>query len=205
LREYFSENRERVFFSRQIEVFNEDHYFHWITNRAVRDLVEQGEIVVETRPTSVGGTLNLLWHRSFRYYKRPAARVLSLVEEYANSNIGIALGLQGELMVLEGLAMKQFVLTGRETREHHGNVWRATDHNLDFIVERDGIGYGVEVKNTLPYIELEELRVKVQMCAFLGLRPLFVVRMMPVTWMHEVQMAGGFVLTMKWQLYPWGA
>lgn len=34
LRRFFDENRERVFFSRQIEVQNESQYFHWITNRA---------------------------------------------------------------------------------------------------------------------------------------------------------------------------
>jgi hypothetical protein len=38
LREFFQNNRETVFFSRQLEVLYEDTYFHWITNRAIRDL-----------------------------------------------------------------------------------------------------------------------------------------------------------------------
>jgi hypothetical protein len=32
LREFFLNNRETVFFSRQLEVLQEDSYFHWITN-----------------------------------------------------------------------------------------------------------------------------------------------------------------------------
>ena len=38
LREFFQNKREAVFFSRQLEVLNEDKFFHWITNRAIRDL-----------------------------------------------------------------------------------------------------------------------------------------------------------------------
>jgi hypothetical protein len=38
IREFFKDNREQVFFSRQLEVLNEQVYFHWITNRARVDL-----------------------------------------------------------------------------------------------------------------------------------------------------------------------
>ncbi len=40
---FFEEHREQVFFSRQIEVQNEDRYFHWVTNRALRELVDMGD------------------------------------------------------------------------------------------------------------------------------------------------------------------
>ncbi|MGH9243844.1 MAG: hypothetical protein ACRD29_05920 [Acidimicrobiales bacterium] len=59
------------------------------------------------------------------------------------------------------------------------------------------------MKNTLGYMDQREMRVKVRMCEHLGIRPVFVVRMMPKTWIYEVQSAGGFVLVLKWQLYPW--
>ena len=42
LEEFFEKNRDKVFFSRQIEVQNEDKYFHWVTNRALRGLRETG-------------------------------------------------------------------------------------------------------------------------------------------------------------------
>jgi hypothetical protein len=42
LERFFDAHREAVFFSRQIEVQHEDRWFHWITNRALRDLVKDG-------------------------------------------------------------------------------------------------------------------------------------------------------------------
>jgi hypothetical protein len=67
LRQFFDEHREEVFFSRQIEVQNENVYFHWITNRAIRELVDEGVIHSEVRRLRTGGTIKLLWHRSYRF------------------------------------------------------------------------------------------------------------------------------------------
>lgn len=53
LRAFFDDHREEVFFSRQIEVQNEHKYFHWVTNRALRDLVDQEIILTETRELKV--------------------------------------------------------------------------------------------------------------------------------------------------------
>lgn len=126
-----------------------------------------------------------------------------MVEEYANPNIGGAVGLHGEFMVLEGFARFQFVMHGRNTREYSGRSWVETDHNLDFIFERDGAAYGVEVKNTLGYMDYKEFQTKIRLCHFLGLQPVFVARMLPRSWMHELITAGGFGLVLKYQLYPW--
>jgi hypothetical protein len=204
LRPFFEEHKDRVFFSRQLEVQNEDRYFHWITNRAIRDLESEGLIKTEVRKLPRAGTIKLLWHRSFRYYKREASRIIALVDEYANPNISEFIGLQGEIMVLEAFARYQFVTQGREMNSFREQVWRDSDHDLDFIFERDGIAYGVEVKNTLGYMDYEEFQVKIRLCAHLNLRPLFVVRMFPRSWMYELINAGGFGLILKYQLYPWG-
>jgi len=204
LRPFFEQHRERVFFSRQLEVQNEDRYFHWITNRAIRDLEAEGLIKSEVRKLPRAGTIKLLWHRSYRYYKREATRLVELVNDYANPNISEFIGLQGEIMVLDAFARCQFVTQGREMNSFRGETWRESDHDLDFIFERDEIAYGVEVKNTLGYMDYEEFRLKIRLCAHLRLRPLFVVRMFPRSWMHELINAGGFGLILKYQLYPWG-
>ena len=78
-----------------------------------------------------------------------------------------------------------------------------TAHNLDFIFERDGLTYGVEVKNTLGYMNDREFKTKIAMCVELGIKPVFAVRMIPKTWVREVVEAGGFALILKYQLYPW--
>jgi len=203
LRGFFETHRDEVYFSRQLEVQREDEYFHWITNRAVRELREDGFIRGEIRQLSTGSPISLLWHRGNRYYRRKAIRVLRLVEQYADPNVGAVVGLHGEMMVLEAFARCQFVMQGRNTRQFGQKVWTETDHNLDFIFERDGRGYGVEVKNTLAYMKYEEFRLKVRLCRFLGLRPIFAARMMPKTWIFELNEAGGYAMILKYQLYPW--
>ena len=204
LRAFFEQHRDRVFFSRQLEVQNEDRYFHWVTNRAIRDLEAEGLINSEVRKLPRAGTIKLLWHHNQRYYKREASRLIALVDEYANPNISEFIGLQGEMMVLDAFARCQFVTQGREMNRFGSEVWKETEHDLDFIFERDGISYGVEVKNTLGYMDYEEFQIKIRLCRHLGLRPLFVVRMFPRSWMHELITAGGFGLIFKYQLYPWG-
>jgi hypothetical protein len=203
LRDFFEQNREQVFFSRQLEVVHENDYFHWITNRALRELRDEGFILGETRPLSTGGSINLLWHRGYRFHRRSARRMVALVEEYADPNIGGAVGLHGEFMVLEGFARCEFVMRGRNTREYAGKVWTGTGHNLDFIFEKEGQAYGIEVKNTLGYMDYEEFQTKIRLCEFLGIRPVFAARMLPRTWINELIKAGGYGLIMKYQLYPW--
>ncbi|MGH9049514.1 MAG: hypothetical protein ACRDY4_07295 [Acidimicrobiia bacterium] len=203
LERLFDVHRERVFFSRQLEVRYEAEWFHWVTNRALRELVAREAIRNEVRPLATGGSVTLMWHRSYRYYRREASRLMSLVEEYADPNIGAALGLHGESMVLEGFARKQFVMHGKNTRSFSGRTWARTGHDLDFIFERDRVGYGVEVKNTLGYMDHEELQIKIELCQELGVSPVFAVRMLPKSWTKEVIDAGGFALILKYQLYPW--
>jgi hypothetical protein len=58
------------------------------------------------------------------------------------------------------------------------------------------------VKNTLGYMPHDELVTKIAMCKALGLKPVFAVRMLPKSWIQEVVASGGFVLILKWQLYP---
>ena len=199
----FDNHPQQVFFSRQLEVQHEGRFFHWITNRALRELAARGAIKSETRSLAHGGRITLMWHRGHRYYRRDATQVVKLVEEYANPNIGGALGLHGEAMILEGFARKQFVMHRRETGSFGSQTWSKTAHDLDFIFERDGIAYGVEVKNTLGYMDHDELAVKIEMCQHLGLRPVFAVRMLPRSWVYEIACAGGFALIFKFQLYPW--
>ena len=203
LTDFFELNRQHVYFSRQLEVQFERQYFHWITNRALRDLESRGNILSERRRLASGGTVKLVWHKGYRYYKREAARVVELVNEYSDPNIGAALGLQGEAMVLEGFARIEFVMKGRNTNSYQGRNWVETGHDLDFIFERDGRGYGVEVKNTLGYMDRIEFETKIRLCRSLGVRPVFAVRMLPKSWMNDLIISGGFGLILKYQLYPW--
>ncbi len=182
---------------------HEDEFFHWISNRALKELIDGGRIHAEIRPLATGGSIKLLWHPSYRYYKRAAKRVIEIVEEYANPNIGAALGLHAEMLILEGFARNEFVMKGRDSRTYGNNKWTETEHDLDFIFVRDSVAYGVEVKNKLGYMDYDELKIKIRLCIKLGIKPLFVVRMIPGHWIYEISRAGGFALILKYQLYPW--
>jgi hypothetical protein len=200
---FFEKHGESVFFSKQIEVIHENDFYHWLTNRALRALVDKGVLRTEPRELRTGTVINLLWHRGNRYYKRAAAALVALVDEYSDPNVGGASGLHGEAMVLEGFARHQFVMRARDVNDYGGRKWPETEHNLDFVFERDRLAYGIEVKNTIKYMDEKELEVKIRMSQFLGLTPVFVCRMLPRPWILDLVDVGGFALILRWQLYPW--
>jgi hypothetical protein len=203
LTEFFDARPAQVFFSRQVEVLFERRFFHWVTNRALRELASQGFLRTEVRPlAAAGGSVHLYWHHRYRYPKRDANRVVGLINDYSGHPMGHAVGWQGEQLVLEGFARNRFVLIGRNVNALDSATWTESAHNMDLAVERDGLRYGIEVKNTLPYMDHKELDVKIRLCAHLGITPVFVVRMLPKTWINEVRLAGGFSLILEWQLYP---
>jgi len=139
-----------------------------------------------------------------RYWKRRAEEIRKLVATYSDSTFTTALGHHGELMFDAALPTGGFMPRGRKVRAYAGNEWTMSAHDLDRVFERDGVSYGTEIKNTLDYIPIGELVVKLRMCAHLSLRPLFIVRMAPRSYIEMVRRAGGFTLVFKYQLYPHG-
>lgn len=202
LRAFFDEHRDRVFSSRQVEVEFEDRYFHWITHRALKLLAEAGAIGLEQRTLAHGAPINFVWHRSNRYTRRQIKEVQSLVEQYSHPDFTAALGNTAELLVSDGFGRFGFLQRGRNAREYNGRRWTESEHNLDFLFERDGRVYGIEVKNTLPYITDKELAIKLKLCAYLDVKPVFVVRAMPRIWIMDIARRGGFTLVLKYHLYP---
>jgi hypothetical protein len=200
---YFEDNPDRVFYSRQLEVLFEREYFHWVTNRAVRRLIAEGRVRTEARRLTTGSELKLVWNRKYRFYKRAADEVFRLVDQYTVAATDGALGLQGEHLVLAAFARQKFVLVAEESKTYREETWNDTNHDLDFIFERDGVGYGVEVKNTLGYLDLEEFIVKVRLSRHIGVIPIFAVRALPKTWAHALVQAGGYAMIMRYQFYPW--
>lgn len=203
LQSHFVDFPDKVFFSRQLEVLFEREFFHWITNRALRRLIDQGVVATEARPMDTGSEVKLVWNRKFRFYKRTAEATFDLVNRYSVAATDGTLGMQGEHLVLAAFARRQYVLMGEEVSAYRDAKWTETNHDLDFIFEKNGVGYGLEVKNMLGYMEVQEFVVKTRMALHLGLRPVFVVRAMPETWIAALAKVGGFALVMGYQFYPW--
>lgn len=202
IEKYFKENKDAVVYSRVLEVRLEDDFFHWITNRAMNELVEEGELKKEPRKLSTGTPVNIVYKKENRYYKRSANRIMKLAEEYNRPEITSEIGERGELLVQDGFARFGFLQTGREANKYNGKEWTETAHNIDFIFERDGKTYGVEVKNELGYMDKDEIDTKIRLCKHLEIIPVFVVRMFPKSWIDEIRQKGYFSLIMKYQLYP---
>jgi hypothetical protein len=82
-----------VYYGRQLEVKFEKKYFHWITNRVLRQLVSEKFILTESKNLKWGGNVNLYWHKSNRYFKREANKVINLIERYSVDKIGSSIGM----------------------------------------------------------------------------------------------------------------
>ena len=204
LKKFFAENPDKAFYQRQLQIIFEGPFFHWITARALAELAEEGFIACDKLPFGDKGSIAIYRAKSHRYWKRQANEIVELVSRFSTESFTHALGAHGEQMVDAALPTAGFLPKGKNVRSYKGNQWTETGHDLDRIFERDGVGWGTEIKNTLGYIGRYELQVKVQMCRQLGLRPLFIVRMAPKSYINEVAVAGGFTLVLKYQLYPFG-
>ena len=206
IQKLFEANPDEVFYSRQVAVLLEAEYFHWITTKALSELVDEGRLRCDRFPLNEPGNLVLNIYRlpKNRYWKRRANQVYKLVRGYSDPRFTRALGRHGELMF--GAAMPNIGMQplAKNTRSYKGKTWKVTEHDLDRIFELDGIGYGVEIKNTLRYIPTGELDAKLKMCKFLDLTPLFIVRFAPKSYVHKINQMGGFALIFKYQLYPYG-
>ncbi len=204
LKEFFSRESESVFYQRQLQVMFEGKYFHWITVRALSELVQEGILATEVMPLPQIGRIAFYRPVGYRYWKRDADEVVKLVSRFSESSFTYALGAHGETMFDAALPTVGFMPKGRKVRSFGAAEWRETKHDLDRVFERDSIAYGTEIKNTLSYIERDEMEIKVRMCKDLGLRPLFIVRYAPKSYVNFVREEGGFTLIFKYQLYPFG-
>jgi len=202
--DFFTQNREEVFYERQITVIFERYYFHWITVKALLELAAGGSINSQMLELVPGVPIRFFWARGNRYWKRQAGRVTNLVRRFSENSFIHAIGFQGELLVDAALPLAGFAQVARNVRSFGDKAWVASGHNLDRIVEREGIFYGVEIKNTLPYIPRDEFRIKLEMCKYLGLTPLFVSRMAPKNYNYEIIQRGGVSWILGTQFYPFG-
>lgn len=201
MEKFFQPDTTRVYYGRQLEVLVERNFFHWITKKALNELAQEGQISGDHIGTDTF-VAHLYWPKRHRYPRRQMGEILELINAFSDNTFTRALGLTGETLLDASMARIGFRVLDQNVRAWEGRDWTATAHNLDRLVARDGILYGVEVKNTLGYIEREELRIKIEICRTLGAIPLFIFRSAPKTYIHRINLAGGFALLHADQFYP---
>lgn len=200
----FENNPTAVFYGRQIEVILEKTYFHWITHKALRELTNEGLVATDLRITAGSNKLRLYWSKRNRYPKRAAAALVKQVEKHSDPELTRAIGSHAESLFGLAAAREGFKLYGPSIRAFRGKAWERTEHDLDWIFERDGLGWGVEIKNTWAYIDRAEMHVKIELCRHLGVKPLFIMRWAPKSYVELIRQGGGFGLLYETQLFPLG-
>jgi hypothetical protein len=211
------ERPREIFYLGQLEVMFEERRFlrtpwgmrapfHWITSKALSQLNAEGRIASDRDPLITPGLnpMRFFHAKAHRDWRRQAREMHALMEEMSRPEFNQGVGTIAEIMFDSALS-EYFNVAGRETNEWQGRRWTATNENLDRIyVHRDGTAYGCEMKNTLPYIEQGEFERKVEMCSFLGVRPLIIARELPEIYIQRLARRGGFGLVYRNQLYPPG-
>lgn len=198
---------ERVYFQRQLEVIHEKSFFHWVTDRAIRELSGEGKIAIHWYPISVGGhrdKLKMITLRTNRYFKTEAKAIASLVEEYSAAEVTRDMGYWCQELFKVAYARHDFKLLAEDVNEFEGKKWEKSGKDLDFIVEKNGKRFGCEVKNTLGYIEKAEMEEKLEMCHFFGVVPIFILRYSPTVWNNEIFEKKGLVQIFETQVFSPG-
>jgi hypothetical protein len=200
---FFDDFPQSLFYSTQIATLLEREFFHWITGKA---LLEMGNLrQIQRSSVRIGEqVVNFYAHRKYRYIRRELKTKVAVLNRIFDSEFTHAVGRHGELMFDAALGRIGFWAKMRDTTSWDGKSWVKTAHNLDRIITRDGVAYGVEIKNTQNYIPHNELLTKISLCKFLGVKPLFIMRFAPKSYVYEIGRNGGFALPFEHQLYPWG-
>ena len=204
LMKFFDENKDTVFYLKQLQVLFEKPFFHWVTARALYALDDDGLVGSEITSSEGGTRVRLFFRRGYRYRRRQASRLLEIIDEMSKPEVGEACGEQADVLFYNALMGRRFLAYGQDIREFRGTVWEETERDLDFIIERDDVAYGCEVKNRWDYISRDELELKLRMCAHLGVRPLFIMRASPKTYNKMIIDQGGYTLIFVAHLYAFG-
>lgn len=185
---------------KQIQVlFERRNYWHWVTDRAITSLLEEGFLKKVKKDNTI-----FVMRSDVRYYTRKINKRIQLIHSYSDPYVSKGYGVYAEDLFRMTLETKGFHTLSKNTNEYEDLKWEKTDHNLDFIIEKNGIVYGVEIKNTLDYMERDEFNIKLEMCEFFDIIPLWILRNAPGLQFMAMKLRGGFIMLFGTQFYPPG-
>jgi hypothetical protein len=201
---FFEQHSKEIFYEHQIEVIFEKTFFHWITGKALHELDAEQKIASELVPLVGEVKIRLYRRKSHVNWRRQAKEILQLVRAFSNEDFARGLGHHGEQMFDAALPRAGFLPLGRNVKSVDGRNWEESGHDLDRLFVREGVRYGVEIKNRLSYMDFSDIQTKTRMCQFFGIVPLFIVRMFPKSYFDYIYEQGGVSLIFEHQLYPHG-
>jgi len=127
------------------------------------------------------------------------------IRRYSDVKVVKMIGNHLHDLVKAELRAQNFQIEEENVNEFEGKKWTKTSHTLDLIAKHKEkkLVLGLEVKNTLYPTPKSEVSIKIEMCEFLGITPVFAVRWLE---MHRniINDSGGFLWQFKNQIYPRG-
>ncbi len=107
-----------------------------------------------------------LWRHNVRYVATEIKDRVAIMTRFSDDEVNDGCGKYAESLFNHMFEKNQFTVLGRDTHAFNGKTWIRSNKNLDFIIQRDGIQYGVEIKNTFDYIDPEEFDEKINFLHF---------------------------------------
>ena len=177
----------RVVTERELKVRLEDKFFPWLTKRALEELVGMGRVI----PQGLSGRPGLLETKKF--FSLPNFRYDEIVGEMREKK-AISKEINAQLtghapatyyaedMFERAFVTLGFEILGRNASEYKGKKVEGTlgkvPPNLDFIIKRDRVIYGVDIKNWIryEYVTRNEVKFKFNLAKQLGIIPFIVAR-----------------------------
>jgi len=200
---YGNVDRDSVFYKTQMKILFENKHYHWNTDKALNQLIEEGELIRWEESTENGIGVVLIRRKDLRYYSRKTQKILELIDYYSDRNLET--GKWGEFITEHMFLQLKFDIIDDHTNKFQGKKWTKTKHDLDLIISKDDINYGIEVKNRFEYIGREEFNIKMyDICSYLDLVPVIVTRMIPRFLINELYENGGFAIVFKRKAFPIG-
>lgn len=197
-------HRDSVFYKKQLQVIFEDSYPHDIVGKAVNELIDQG--FLKERPRHFGRSMHAIFvsRSNVRYTANQIKEKTKIMERFSDDEVNDGAGRHAEDLFTHMFEKNQFEIIARNTNTFRNKTWTKSEKNLDFIIEKDEINYGVEVRNRFDYMDQTEFEEKLDMCQFLGLLPMFPLRC-PSPQQHAMmQNVDGLALKFKTRVFPPG-
>jgi len=196
--------KDSVFYKKQIQVIFEDEYPHDVTGKAVNELIEGKFLKAEPRAFGKNMHVIFVYRHNVRYTAMAIKMKTKILERFSDDEVNDGVGKYAEILLGHMFKNNQFKIIGRNINTFRGKVWSKSDKDLDFIIEKDGISYGVEIKNRFDYMEQDEFKEKLEMCQFLGLLPVFPIRCPSEQQYAQMKDCGGLALKFKTRIFPPG-
>jgi hypothetical protein len=181
-------SQQQVVTDRELKVRLERRFFPWVVGRTVNLLIEKGEVRIVHPPGRKGGmgTPDNFYLDKSADYERLLKLILrkKRVSVYVNSLLTklSPAGFFAEEVFESAFSALRFKIHGTNVSEFRGKkvigVPGKQPPDLDFVIEKDKIVYGVDIKNWIKYEfdSVDEVKRKVDLAVQLGITPFICAR-----------------------------